>query len=291
MTKSLYGVCCSQHFLGLLGAVHSATWLACPAPCLLLCLQALDSGHLQDSMGKRCDFRNAVLVLTTSPTNAPLPPSWAATQAAAAAAEATGPVPGAGGSSGSGTNGGDTVLAPEGHIQPEAFAGGDSSKSGSGSHNAHSAAAQSLEPDASAGPSAGQQQQRHQQGAHPLRQLPAELLSRLDVVLSMQSLGPTDMRRVAEMQLAEFGAALAAQGIQLQVDPAAQHWLAAHGLSPVSGAQWLQSLLREQLLLPVADALLLARVGEAEGEAGAGALLAVTAHLAADGVGLTVSLD
>jgi hypothetical protein len=272
--------------------VSSTDWLACPAPCLLFCLQALDSGHLQDSMGKRCDFRNAVLVLTTSPTNAPLPPSWAATQAAAAA---VGPAPAADGSigsiSGSGSNGGDTVLAPEGHIHPEAFAGGDSSKSGSGSHNAHSAAAQSLEPDAVAGPSAGQQQQRQQQAVHPLRQLPAELLSRLDVALSMQPLGPADMVRVVEMQLAEFGAALAAQGIQLQVDPAAQHWLAAHGMSPVSGAQRLQSLLREQLLLPVADALLRARVGEAEGAAGAGALLAVTARLAADGVGLTVSLD
>ncbi|EFN53395.1 hypothetical protein CHLNCDRAFT_6558, partial [Chlorella variabilis] len=147
---------------------------------LSLIVQVLESGQLQDGMGKRCDFRNALLCL-----------------------------------------------------QPDA--GG--SRLG-------------------AAPQQQQQQQQQQAAVHPLRHLPSELLSRLDCQVSMAPLSPADMLRVVELQLAECQAALGQQGIGLRVEPDARRWLAARGLSPASGARRLQSLLREQLLLPVAEALL-----------------------------------
>ena len=288
---------------------------ACPCVCLTCAhpaaapapvAQVLESGQLQDGMGKRCDFRNALLVLATSPTAAPLPEGWAdAPQAAAPAPAESGPGSvAAGPAAGPGERGGGAgeasgtigVSVPEAHVHPEAYASGDSSSSGGGSvHSAHSAAAQCLQPDAGgsrlgAAPQQQQQQQQQQAAVHPLRHLPSELLSRLDCQVSMAPLSPADMLRVVELQLAECQAALGQQGIGLRVEPDARRWLAARGLSPASGARRLQSLLREQLLLPVAEALL----GESAGRR-AGSMpvtpTAATARVAPDGSRLDIRLE
>lgn len=238
----------------------------------------LESGQLVDSMGKRCSFRNAVLVLTTSPTTAPLPAGLAPAAASSAGSSS-------GGSDG-GSSGGTTVVqVPEGHVHPEAYASGDSGRHGGGGHSAHSAAAQALQPGC--GDSAQQGAVGAGAGAaapvHPLRYVPAELLSRLDAAVSMQPLSAADMRRVLELQLAECCAALEQQGVRLTVDDAAAEWLATHGCSPVSGAARLQPLLREQLLLPAAEALLEARLASGRR---ASEPLAVAAGVAPDGCGL-----
>ena len=254
-------------------------------------MQVLETGQLVDSMGKRCDFRNAILVLTTSPTNAPLP-------------TLAGPGSSSGGGGSSGGDGDPTVVSVlEGHVHPEAYAADASRPS---THTGHSAAALCLQPEEGSGGSSGaggaggqqahrQARQAQQQAVHPLRYVPAELLARLDAALSMQPLSAADARRVVELQLADIQAALVQQGVQLRVDAAAQEWLAAQGLSPVSGAQRLRPLLREHLLLPVADTLLQRRLERQAGAGGAGAdgaePLAATATLAADGGRLDVSIN
>ncbi len=70
------------------------------------------------------------------------------------------------------------------------------------------------------------------------------------------------MERVVDLQLAEMQGMLQQQGIVLQVNAAARAWLAERGRSPVSGARRLQALLREQLLLAIADAVLQRRLEE-----------------------------
>lgn len=255
--------------------------------------QVLESGQLHDSMGKRCDFRNAILVLTTSPTTAPLPGSEPQPQQ-----QAGGGSDAAARSGSAGQPGATTVVLPEAHVHPEAYAGDSSGVAGGGTHSAHSAAAQCLQADEA--PPAGRQ------AAHPLRHLPAELLSRLDAVVGMQQLSGTDMLRVVDLQLGEVQATLPQQGVRLQVDAAARAWLAQRGCSPLSGARRLQALLREQLLLPIAGAVLQRRLeeqqrhqqeraaapGDAAAAAGGGtpAVLAAV-RLASDGTRLEIAVQ
>lgn len=248
-------------------------------------------------MGKRCDFRNTILVLTTSPTSAVLPSLAGGSLddgslVGGGSAPSSSPSGGSSSSSASGSSGGgdpDVVRVLEGHVHPEVFAG-DAGRSSS--HSGHSAAALCLQPEEGSGGvgAAGAQQaaptRQAQQAQHPLRYVPAELLARLDAALSMQPLSAADMQRVLELQLAEVQADLEQQGVRLQVAEPAQRWLAARGLSPVSGAQRLRPLLREQLLLPVADALLQRRMQQ---QGGGAAPLVLNVAVAADGSQLGVS--
>lgn len=221
----------------------------------------LESGQLQDSMGKRCDFRNAVLVLTTSPTAAPLPAGLAGSVLAGGRPQQQSPLQHAGeqpdatlSASDAWQQGPTSVVLPEAHVHPEAYAGDAIGAAGGSTHSAHSAAAQCLQPE--------EAPRTARQPVHPLQHLPAELLSRLDAVVSMQPLGRADMERVLGLQLDEAQVALRRQGVELQVDAAARAWLAQRGHSPLSGAQRLQALLREHLLLPIAEAVLQRRLEE-----------------------------
>ena len=228
-----------------------------------LITQVLESGQLTDSMGKRCDFRNAVVVLTTSPASGPLPSH-----------------PG-GASSGGSSSATEVVSGPGGHGHPEAHAGA------SGRHaSGHSAAAMCLSQPGEGGGGGGASQAQAA-APHPLRYVASELLARLDAAVDMQPLSEADMQRILQLQLGDLQGVLAPQGVRLRVDDAAQRWLAARGLSPVSGAQRLQPLLREQLLLPLADALLDARLHGGD----AGASVRVTACLAADGSRLVIAIE
>ena len=251
--------------------------------------QVLETGQLVDSMGKRCNFRNTILVLTTSPTTAPLP-SLADGGPHGSSSSSIG---GGGGSSSAGSSDPDVVSVLEGHVHPEVYAG-DASRGST--HGGHSAAALCLQPEEGSG--RGQQAvptqqavpaQQAQQAAHPLRYVPAELLARLDAALSMQPLSLAEMQQVLELQLAGIQADLSQEGLQVQVTAAAQQWLAARGLSPASGAQRLRPLLREQLLLPVADVLLQQRLAQRQAEGGNAAPLVVSVAVADDGSRLEVS--
>lgn len=212
-------------------------------------------------MGRRCDFRNALLVLCTIPTAAPMPAGWGAASAAAEPPQGMAPALEGGHRDGS------TVVAASEHIHPEAFASGEAG----GGSTAHAAAAQCLQHDGGAA--------RDHAGApahHPLLLLPSELLARLDSVVSMARLSPADALRVVELQLEECGRALEQQGVRLQVEPAAQRWLAERSVSPAAGARRLQPLLRQQLLLPVAEALLRQRLaGAVAGEQQPGSVLGI----------------
>ncbi|PRW59843.1 ATP-dependent chaperone [Chlorella sorokiniana] len=273
-----------------------------------LITQVLETGQLVDSMGKRCSFRNTILVLTTSPTTAPLPsladgsPSGG-NSSSSSGGSSSGSSGDDGGSSSSsssastgsrrGTSGDpDVVSVLEGHMHPEVFAG-DASRGST--HSGHSAAALCLQPEeasstasAAAGAQPAAPAQQAQQVQHPLRYVPAELLARLDAALSMQPLSTADMRQVLELQLAGIQADLEQQGVLLQVAAPAQQWLAARGLSPASGAQRLRPLLREQLLLPVADVLLQRRLAQRQQEGNEAAPLVVHVAVAADGSQLEV---
>jgi hypothetical protein len=239
-------------------------------PLYVLSCQVLESGELRDAMGRRCDFRNALLLLTTSPTGQPLPGSLAGGGPCLAAAAAS-----PGHSSGE-------------HVHAEASA--TSGSSSASSH--HSAAAQGLQQEAEHGRvgGSGSSSRGSAGGAgvnpavHPARLLPGELLSRLDSVVSMQPLSQADMRQIVELQLADVQAALQQQGITLSMHSAACDWLAKHGASVEAGARRLQPVLREQLLLPAAECLL---ANQAGGTA-AGAETQLGVHVAADGSKLVV---
>lgn len=238
-------------------------------------------------MGKRCDFRNTLMVLTTSPTTVPLPPGWGSYEGPPATAFS--PASRARDEEVTAGRGRDTAITttttvvPEQHIHPEAAASGWDSGSSSSSAGAHGAAAQCLSPEAANRPNAS----GTSAAVHPLRYLPSELLSRLDAVVSMQPLSAADALRVVQLQLAECHEALQQQSVSLVVSPDAQRWLAERDLSSASGARRLQPLLREQLLLPIASALLRHRL---EGGLATGMPAVATASVASDGSRLHVEL-
>jgi ATP-dependent Clp protease ATP-binding subunit ClpC len=74
-----------------------------------------------------------------------------------------------------------------------------------------------------------------------------EFLNRLDDVVLFAGLGPEQLRAVTSLLLAQTTQRLAAQGIELVVDPEAVDWLAGRGHQPEFGARPLRRAIGREL--------------------------------------------
>jgi ATP-dependent Clp protease ATP-binding subunit ClpA len=83
-----------------------------------------------------------------------------------------------------------------------------------------------------------------------------EFLNRIDEVIRFKPLGPEELQRIVHLQLAELGALLREQGLELQVDEPVVPWLAHQGYEPEYGARPLRRLLRRSIENPLATELL-----------------------------------
>ena len=83
-----------------------------------------------------------------------------------------------------------------------------------------------------------------------------EFLNRIDEVIRFKPLGPEELQRIVHLQLAELGALLREQALELQVDEPVVPWLAQQGYEPEYGARPLRRLLRRSIENPLATELL-----------------------------------
>ncbi len=67
--------------------------------------------------------------------------------------------------------------------------------------------------------------------------LKPEFLNRIDEIVMFTPLTRDDVYRIVGMQIRSLAGMLASNGIELQVTPAAQEWLADHGYDPMYGAR------------------------------------------------------
>ena len=83
-----------------------------------------------------------------------------------------------------------------------------------------------------------------------------EFLNRLDEILLFRRLSRNDMGAIVTIQIARLQSRLAERGISLNLDEAAQNWLAAQGYDPQFGARPLQRVIQNKVQNPLAEALL-----------------------------------
>ncbi|MGH1353639.1 MAG: ATP-dependent chaperone ClpB [Thalassovita sp.] len=83
-----------------------------------------------------------------------------------------------------------------------------------------------------------------------------EFLNRLDELIIFDRLARQDMAGIVEIQLGLLGKRLAQRKIDLQLDDAAQKWLADEGYDPVFGARPLKRVIQRALQNPLAELLL-----------------------------------
>ncbi len=83
-----------------------------------------------------------------------------------------------------------------------------------------------------------------------------ELLNRLDEVIVFKPLGPTELRRIVDLEIAKLCALLTERRITLDIDDAARDRLAELGHEPALGARPLQRVISRLLHDPLAAALL-----------------------------------
>ncbi len=102
-----------------------------------------------------------------------------------------------------------------------------------------------------------------------------EFLNRLDEIIVFDRLGRGDMSGIVDIQLGFLQKRLAARKIRLELDEAAQKWLAEEGYDPVFGARPLKRVIQRSLQDPLAEMIL-------SGDVADGAVLPVSAG--ADGL-------
>ncbi|MEO0035008.1 MAG: hypothetical protein RLZZ501_1031 [Pseudomonadota bacterium] len=83
-----------------------------------------------------------------------------------------------------------------------------------------------------------------------------ELLNRIDEILLFRRLGRADMTGIVEIQLARLRKLLADRKITIELDAAAEAWLAERGYDPVYGARPLKRVIQRTLQTPLAGLLL-----------------------------------
>ncbi len=74
-----------------------------------------------------------------------------------------------------------------------------------------------------------------------------EFINRIDEIVHFRSLTPADLSEIVRIQLRQLAARAEAVGIQLEVDEAAEAWLAARGFDPEYGARPLRRVLQRDL--------------------------------------------
>ena len=83
-----------------------------------------------------------------------------------------------------------------------------------------------------------------------------EFLNRLDEIIIFHRLSRDNMDAIVRIQLADLEKRLAERKITLDLDPAAQTWLADEGYDPVFGARPLKRVIQRSLQNPLAEMLL-----------------------------------
>lgn len=89
-----------------------------------------------------------------------------------------------------------------------------------------------------------------------------ELLNRLDEIVVFQPLGPAELRRIVDLELAKLGRLLAERRLGLDVDEAARARLVELGHEPALGARPLRRAISRELQDPLASALLAGKFAE-----------------------------
>jgi ATP-dependent Clp protease ATP-binding subunit ClpB len=87
-----------------------------------------------------------------------------------------------------------------------------------------------------------------------------EFLNRLDEVLLFRRLSREDMKGIVEIQLERLKKLLADRKITLELDGAAEAWLADKGYDPVYGARPLKRVIQRELQNPLAQQILEGRI-------------------------------
>jgi ATP-dependent Clp protease ATP-binding subunit ClpB len=91
-----------------------------------------------------------------------------------------------------------------------------------------------------------------------------EFLNRIDEIILFRRLGREQMDSIVRIQLERVEQRLAERRINLQLDPAALHWLGERGYDPVYGARPLKRVIQKELVDPVAKKLLAGEIRDGE---------------------------
>jgi ATP-dependent Clp protease ATP-binding subunit ClpB len=91
-----------------------------------------------------------------------------------------------------------------------------------------------------------------------------EFLNRIDEIILFRRLGREQMDSIVRIQLERVEHRLAERRINLQLDPAALHWLGERGYDPVYGARPLKRVIQKELVDPVAKKLLAGEIRDGE---------------------------
>jgi len=95
-------------------------------------------------------------------------------------------------------------------------------------------------------------------------QFPPELLNRLDSMLVFNRLSHDSILRVVDLRLKDVAARLAQRRIKLDVDDAAEAWLAEKGFSDVYGARAIARVVRSEVLFPLARKMLVGTIRDGD---------------------------
>src|SRR5207302_3358960 len=91
-----------------------------------------------------------------------------------------------------------------------------------------------------------------------------EFLNRLDEILLFRRLSRDDMKGIVEIQLRHLKRLLADRKITLEIDGAAEAWLADKGYDPVYGARPLKRVIPRELQNPLAQKILAGEIREGD---------------------------
>ncbi len=83
-----------------------------------------------------------------------------------------------------------------------------------------------------------------------------EFLNRIDEVVIFHPLSIEDMKRIVVLQVNRLAERLRDQGIQIELSPTAQSWLAQEGYDPLYGARPLRRVLQRHLESPISKGIL-----------------------------------
>ncbi|HIE38104.1 MAG TPA: AAA family ATPase, partial [Anaerolineae bacterium] len=83
-----------------------------------------------------------------------------------------------------------------------------------------------------------------------------EFLNRLDAVVVFRPLGPEQIARIVDLELAKVAARLAERDLEIEVSQAARELLAQEGYSPEYGARPLRRVIQSRVEDPLSDAVL-----------------------------------
>jgi ATP-dependent Clp protease ATP-binding subunit ClpB len=104
-----------------------------------------------------------------------------------------------------------------------------------------------------------------------------EFLNRLDEILLFRRLSRQDMKGIVEIQLRHLQKLLADRKIALELDAAAEAWLADKGYDPVYGARPLKRVIQRELQNPLAQQILEGHIPDGS-----------TVHIGASPLGLVI---